>query len=210
MSEKVDQRVILVDPTGHSLNTTGLHISPRPSDLRGKRLGLLDNTKANAEVILRKIAEILDAKYEFSGIYYTKKHSSNLPPKPEVLSDIHRYADIVIAGIGDWGACSSGSLHDGITLEQQGIPTVSIITDVFIPTAEAYTKVMGFTEFPYLSCQHPISNASSVELEERAHLLAPKVERLFLQGTLGWDSYGGVPKTKNRKPRFLKSGLFRA
>ena len=72
-----------------------------------------------------------------------------------------------------------------MTLEQQGIPTVSIITDVFIPTADAYTKVMGFTEFPYLSCQHPISNASSVELEERSHLLAPKVELLFLKGTLG-------------------------
>ena len=101
MSEKVDPGVILVDPTGHSLNTTCLHISPSPSDLRGKRLGLLDNTKANAEVILRKIANILDAKYEFSEIYYTKKHSSNLPPKPEVLSNLHRYADIVIAGVGD-------------------------------------------------------------------------------------------------------------
>ncbi|HIB58206.1 MAG: hypothetical protein COA56_16970 [Dehalococcoidia bacterium] len=101
MSEKVDPGVILVDPTGHNLNTTSLHISPRPSGLQGKRLGLLDNTKANAEVILRKIADILDAKYEFSEIYYTKKHSSNLPPKPEVLSNLHRYADIVIAGIGD-------------------------------------------------------------------------------------------------------------
>ena len=101
MSEKVDPGVILIDPTGHNLNTTSLHISPRPSGLQGKRLGLLDNTKANAEVILRKIADILDAKYEFSEIYYTKKHSSNLPPKPEVLSNLHRYADIVIAGIGD-------------------------------------------------------------------------------------------------------------
>ena len=101
MSEKVDPETILVDPTGHNLNTAGLHISPRPSDLRGKRLGLLDNTKANSEVILRKIADILDAKYEFSEIYYTKKHSSNLPPKPEVLSNLHLYADIVIAGVGD-------------------------------------------------------------------------------------------------------------
>ena len=101
MSEKVDPGVILVDPTGHNLNTTSLHISPRPSGLQGKRLGLLDNTKANAEVILRKIADILDAKYEFSEIYYTKKHSSNLPPKPEVLSNLHLYADLVIAGVGD-------------------------------------------------------------------------------------------------------------
>ena len=101
MSENVDSEMILVDPTGHNLNTSSLQISPRPSDLRGKRLGLLDNTKANAEVILRRIADILDAKYEFADIYYTKKHSSNLPQKPEVLSNLHQNADIVIAGIGD-------------------------------------------------------------------------------------------------------------
>ena len=101
MSEKFDPRVTLVDPTGHPMNESGLHISPRINDLRGKRLGLLDNTKANSELILRKIADILDAKYEFAEIYYTKKHSSNLPPKPEILSDLHRESDIVIAGIGD-------------------------------------------------------------------------------------------------------------
>lgn len=101
MSEKVDPGMILVDPTGSDMDVTVLHISPRPNDLRGKRLGLLDNTKANAETILRKIAGILDEKYEFSEIYYAKKHSSNLPPKPELLSDLHRYADIVIAGVGD-------------------------------------------------------------------------------------------------------------
>ena len=101
MSGKMKPGIILVDPTGHNMSKSESHISPRLSDLRGQRLGLLDNTKANAEIILRKIAAILDAKYEFSEIYYTKKHSSNLPPKPDILSDLHRNADLVIAGIGD-------------------------------------------------------------------------------------------------------------
>ena len=101
MADIVDSGVILVDPTGHRLDGTESHISPRLTDLRGVRLGLLDNTKANAEIVLRKIADILDDKYEFSGIYYTKKHSSNLPPKPEILADLHSNADIVIAGIGE-------------------------------------------------------------------------------------------------------------
>ena len=101
MFQNINSEITLIDPTGRSLDSDYLHISPRPIDLRGKRLGLLDNTKANAEVILRRIADILHAKYEFSEIYYTKKHSSNLPPKPEVLSDLHHHADIVIAGVGD-------------------------------------------------------------------------------------------------------------
>ncbi len=73
-------------------------------------------------------------------------------------------------------------MHDGITLEQQGIPTATIITDVFLPTARAYTRLMGVPDFPYLVCPHPIANASGQELEERAQALASQVERLLLQG----------------------------
>ena len=83
-------------PDAHSWN-----LAPRPADLRGKRLGLLDNSKTNADVILRAIADILNEKYEFSEIFYARKHSSSLPPKPEVLADLHRHADIIIAGVGD-------------------------------------------------------------------------------------------------------------
>ncbi|HIB13592.1 MAG TPA: hypothetical protein EYO17_17030 [Dehalococcoidia bacterium] len=67
-------------------------------------------------------------------------------------------------------------------MEQQGIPTVSIITDVFLSTARAYTKLMGVPDFPYLSCRHPIANANRKELEDRANQLAPQVESLFLKG----------------------------
>ena len=59
MSQNINPEIILVNPTGGKLDSDSLHISPRPNDLRGKRLGLLDNTKANAEVILRRIADIL-------------------------------------------------------------------------------------------------------------------------------------------------------
>jgi hypothetical protein len=75
-------------------------------------------------------------------------------------------------------------LHDGITLEQQGLPTVTIITEVFVKTAQAYTRLMGVPEFPYLICPHPITNVDSVELEARARQLAPQVSRLLLEGRL--------------------------
>ncbi len=91
----------LVDPTGTAPDAHSWNLAPRPADLRGKRLGLLDNSKANSNVILRAIADILNQKYEFSEIFYARKHSASLPPKPEVLADLHRNADIVIAGVGD-------------------------------------------------------------------------------------------------------------
>ena len=75
-------------------------------------------------------------------------------------------------------------MHDGITLEQQGIPAATIITTVFANTARAYTRLMGVPDFPYLMCQHPITNASSEGLRERARLLTPDVRRLLINGAL--------------------------
>jgi hypothetical protein len=75
-------------------------------------------------------------------------------------------------------------LHDGVTLEQQGLPTATIITDVFIPTARAYTRLMGVPDFPYLACPHPITNVGAEGLEVRARELAPRVRQLLLQGTV--------------------------
>ena len=73
-------------------------------------------------------------------------------------------------------------MHDGVTLEQQGLPTATIITDVFVPTARAYTRLLGVPEFPYLTCPHPITNVGPEGLEARAQELAPQVRRILLQG----------------------------
>ena len=95
------QSLSLVDPTGAAPGKTSLNLSPRPVDLKGKRLGLLDNSKANSDVILNTIAEVLNQQYEFADIFYVQKHSACLPPVPEILADLHRNCDIVIAGVGD-------------------------------------------------------------------------------------------------------------
>ena len=90
----------LVDPTGADPGRSSWALAPRPADLRGKRIGLLDNSKANSDVILRGIAALLNDEYEFAEVIYLKKHSASLPPKPEVMAEIHG-VDLVITGIGD-------------------------------------------------------------------------------------------------------------
>ena len=75
-------------------------------------------------------------------------------------------------------------MHDGITLERLGFPTATIITSVFVNTAEAYTRLMGVPGFPYLVCPHPITNVGAAGLDERVQLLAPQVAKLLQQGAL--------------------------
>ena len=75
-------------------------------------------------------------------------------------------------------------MHDGITLERQGIPAATIITTVFANTARAYTRLMGVPAFPYLMCPHPITNVSGAALQDRAQDLAPAVRNLLISGAL--------------------------
>ena len=75
-------------------------------------------------------------------------------------------------------------MHDGITLERQGIPAATIITTVFANTARAYTKLMGVPDFPYLMCPHPITNVNGAALQERARMLTPGVRSLLINGAL--------------------------
>src|SRR5687767_14854253 len=91
----------LIDPTGGATAQAGFVLAPRFADLRGKRLGLLDNSKSGSEPILRSIAALLNDEFHWADVFYVKKHSASLPPKPEVMEALHRHADVVITGVGD-------------------------------------------------------------------------------------------------------------
>jgi hypothetical protein len=93
--------VRLIDPTGGGAEPRAFALAPRPGALKGKRLGLLDNSKSGSERILRTIAAILDQEFAWTEVFHVAKHSASLPPKPEVLAALHRHADVVIAGVGD-------------------------------------------------------------------------------------------------------------
>ena len=75
-------------------------------------------------------------------------------------------------------------MHDGITLERQGFPTATIITSVFVNTAEAYTRLMGVPGFPYIVCPHPITNVGDAGLDERVKMLTPQVAKLLQEGVV--------------------------
>ena len=65
-------------------------------------------------------------------------------------------------------------------MEKLGIPTASIVTHVFINTANAMTRMMGVPDFEYVVAQHPLSSLTDAEIKERAAQLAPEVERILL------------------------------
>jgi hypothetical protein len=71
---------------------------------------------------------------------------------------------------------------DGILLEKQGIPSASIVTDVFEITGRAMAEQWGLPYYRFLIMPHPIANLTEAELDQRAREIAPEVVKLILQG----------------------------
>ena len=71
---------------------------------------------------------------------------------------------------------------DGILFEKHGIPTASIITDVFEATGRAMAQAWGVPHYKFLQMPHPIANLTEAELDQRARTMVPQVVQLLLEG----------------------------
>jgi hypothetical protein len=88
------------DPRGivHSESKT---IAARVPKLEGLRLALLDNTKWNANKLLRGVRDGLAGRHAFGAINYYGKESFSLNARPELLAEIAANNDVVVTAIGD-------------------------------------------------------------------------------------------------------------
>jgi len=71
---------------------------------------------------------------------------------------------------------------DGILFEKNGLPSASIVTDVFEATGRAMAESWGVPHYKFLIMPHPIANLTEAELDQRAREITPEVVKLLLQG----------------------------
>ncbi|OGA43004.1 MAG: hypothetical protein A3G24_25265 [Betaproteobacteria bacterium RIFCSPLOWO2_12_FULL_62_13] len=71
---------------------------------------------------------------------------------------------------------------DSIVFEQHGVPSASIVTDVFNVTGRAMARSWGVPDFRFLAMPHPIANLTDAELDQRAAAIVPEVVQLLLEG----------------------------
>ena len=92
--------VPVYDPRG-VVETQPLAPAPRVRELNGLRLGLLDNTKWNANKLLRGVRDRLAAQHRFGTVSYYRKESFSLGAAPELIARIAAECDAVVTAIGD-------------------------------------------------------------------------------------------------------------
>jgi hypothetical protein len=90
----------LLDPTTEAAAQT-LAYAARPDSLRGQRVALVDNTKFNSDKLLQRIGDILVQEYGAASATMFRKKNASVPAHEEIIADMRRTCDLVVAGIGD-------------------------------------------------------------------------------------------------------------
>jgi uncharacterized protein YhfF len=67
----------------------------------GIRLGILDNSKGNADHLLKFIVEGVKAQIKVASVVAARKRSPSVPADKAVLDELAQQADCVISAMGD-------------------------------------------------------------------------------------------------------------
>jgi len=171
--------VLLFDPRG----IVDLTITPRAlrkTRLDGLRLGILDNSKWNANKLLRGASAAFDANIKFAAVNYYVKHSFSKDATPELIKQIAQENDIVLTAIGDCGSCCSCCIRDAIALERLGIPSAAIITTEFVRETELTRRALGMLDFEPVVIDHPVSSITQDEIRSRICQIKEQAEKIWI------------------------------
>jgi len=94
--------MIVLSPEGKA-QTSAAKVAglPQFTDLRGKVIGLLDNSKPNADKLAERFAELLKEKYGVAKVVTRRKLTAQQGAPKQYLDDLAAQADIVLSGLGD-------------------------------------------------------------------------------------------------------------
>jgi hypothetical protein len=94
--------MIVLSPEGKA-QTSAAKVAglPQFTDLRGKVVGVLDNSKPNADKLAERFADLLKEKYGVANVITRRKLTAQQGAPKQYLDDLASQADFVISGLGD-------------------------------------------------------------------------------------------------------------
>ena len=72
-------------------------------------------------------------------------------------------------------------MHDGIHIEKEGTPSITISTDVFEITAKSMAEMWGANNYQILYTEHPISELNKEQLLSRVMDILPDMEHILTE-----------------------------
>jgi len=161
----------ILDPTGQAARAStaaAFTLAARRPSLHGARVGLLINTKRNAELFLDEVGRLLKEEQGVASVMVRTKLAFAQPVPSDMLAELTSECDVVVTGIGDCGSCSASAVTDGIMLERAGVPAAVICSDAFGASADAMATLRGAPGYRYLTTRHPVAVLTPDEVRDRA------------------------------------------
>ena len=88
-----------IDPTAGG-SRAKIALAPRPMDLAGKVVGLLDNTKEQADVILETVGQVLLERYGVAKVVIRRKEAFSKPATEALLNEMAKEVQVAAAALG--------------------------------------------------------------------------------------------------------------
>lgn len=165
--------ITVLDPTA-ATTTASTTLNPRPTEVRGLVVGLLDNGKPNSDRFLEALGDELRRRGAVVPPPVRKANIGRLAA-PELITELSRSCDLVVTGVGDCAGCCSCSTHDAISVENQGRPTVVVCTTEFLTTAHLAARTAGVQDYPFVVIDHPFGSLTARQVRGRAAEVAQAV-----------------------------------
>jgi len=153
-----------------------------PNVLTGLRIGVLDNGKPNAGLLLGRVGEQLAARTGATLVLVTEKGpgaNAATPCTEAVFERLRSECDVVLTGSADCGSCTSWSVHDTIQLERSGTPTVVATTTRFVELTRRVAAGFGVPEARVAVFPHPLGGTDDNTILEWADAAVDEVVALL-------------------------------
>ena len=94
--------MIVLSPEGKA-KSSAVKIPPvaRFTSLQGKTIGVLDNSKPNADKLAERLAVLLQERYGVAKMITRRKLTAQQGAPKQYIEELAAQADFVLAGLGD-------------------------------------------------------------------------------------------------------------
>jgi hypothetical protein len=95
----MDNPLGFIDPTVGG-GQAKIVMAPRPMDLAGKTVGMLDNTKEQGAVILHTMADALCERYGVARVLIKRKEHYSKPATDALIDELAKEVQVAVAAVG--------------------------------------------------------------------------------------------------------------
>ena len=88
-----------IDPTAGG-SKAKIALARRPIDLAGKVVGMIDNTKEQADVILDAVADALKSRYGVAKVIIRRKEHYSKPAPAAMIDQLAQEVQVAAAALG--------------------------------------------------------------------------------------------------------------